>query len=155
MSQRETGIKEVLSHWSSQPFGVLEPMVLPQRTSVSNERPIFEKGSLTGKATFLTYQSRGHYHKEWLGPTRVRDWRSALSLATPDLQHSKADDITTSNGSAQRETEIREQLSHRLSHLLDVPKPMVSQYRVAHPEETLTSRKRSLTGRVTFPIYQS
>jgi hypothetical protein len=53
--QRETDIREGMSHWLSNFFSVPEPVILPQRTPFPDERSTIEKGSLTGEATFLTY----------------------------------------------------------------------------------------------------
>jgi hypothetical protein len=55
--QRETGVEEVISHWSSHLFNALKLMILVQRMLFSNERLTFEMGSLTGQVTFSLYQS--------------------------------------------------------------------------------------------------
>ena len=56
--QRETYIAKALSHWQSHAFGVPEPLISPQRTPITNEKPTSKHSSLTGQVDFSMYRSR-------------------------------------------------------------------------------------------------
>lgn len=65
----------------------------------------------------------------------------------------RADDITTKDNSPQRDTGIKEGLSHRSSHLVDVREPMIPPQGISRAGERSMLWKASLTDRVTFLMY--
>jgi hypothetical protein len=95
------------------------------------------------------------HYEEWRTPTRDLDLNRALSLAKLRSEYTRADDITTKVNTLQRETYIGKGPSHWQSLVSDVPKPMISPQRMPIPNEKPTLKHSSLTGRVSFSMYQS